>query len=200
MKTFFGKYTKFENIYNIASNKIKCGWCDSIVSPNRGYNVTDGSHVLGHIYICPNCNEILLYNSNFNEIFPKSKYGNMIENLPSDIETIYEECRDCYSVGVYTSIMLLARKLLMHISVECGADKNLKFFQYVEFLDNNHYIPPKSKSLLTFIKDQGNEANHEIVTKNREDADKLLKFLTIILTFIYEFADKEDVGGANGKS
>lgn len=198
MNKFFNNYfNTFNRAENVDSSKVKCAWCGSIVSPNRGYTIYHNTNVSGYVYICPNCNEIILYNRFNQTVFPQAKFGDSFSKLPKDINTIYEECRDCYSVGAYTSVLLLARKLLMHIAVDCGAEEDKSFAEYVNYLDENHFVPPNSRSLLDFIRKQGNEPNHQIVIKTKEDAEKILKFMSIILTFVYEFADEQ--GGANGK-
>ena len=40
------------------------------------------------------------------------------------------------------------------------------------------------------IRKQGNEANHEITLKNKEDAIGLINFIEMLLKFIYEFPSK----------
>lgn len=196
MKAFFNNCLSTID-EGVTSNRCKCAWCDTIVSPNEGISIYDVfHHKLGYIYICPNCEEIILYNENNETTFPQAKFGDSFLKLPEDVNVIYEECRDCYSVGAYTSVLLLARKLLMHIAVDCGAKEDKKFAEYVNFLDENHFVPPNSKKLLEFIREQGNEPNHQIVIKEKEDAEKVLKFLSIILSFVYEFADEQ--GGENG--
>lgn len=197
MKAFFDN--RLETIsQGVSSHKCKCAWCNSIVSPNKGLSINDkNNYRIGYIYVCPNCGEIILYNRIYNEVFPQAKFGDSFSKLPKDVNKIYEECRDCYSVGAYTSVLLLARKLLMHIAVDCSAEEDKSFAEYVNYLDENHFVPPNSRSLLDFIRKQGNEPNHQIVIKTKEDAEKILKFMSIILTFVYEFADEQ--GGANGK-
>jgi len=199
MKKFFDNdWNKFEETYVVDAYSLRCGWCDTVVSPNQGYEVKNTGNTVGYIYVCPHCNEVILYNRFSQDTFPQSKYGDSFHKLPKDVNAIYEECRDCFSVGAYTSVLLLARKLLMHIAVDCGAKADKKFVEYVNYLDDNHYIPPNSKKLLEFIREQGNEPNHQIVIKNKEDAEKILKFLSIILAFVYEFADEQ--GGENGQN
>lgn len=190
MSQFFGKFdvTKFEGISTVESIRTHCGWCDSIIAPNKGYEVYSHGIIIGYIYVCPNCHEIVLVNGN-GEVFPKSKYGKQLHKLPDDIMEMYEECRNCFSIGAYTSIVLIARKLLMHLAVQNGAQEGLKFIEYVDYLDSNHFVPANSRNLYDCIRKQGNEATHEIVLKTKEEAEKILNFLFMILTFIYEFAD-----------
>jgi hypothetical protein len=65
-------------------------------------------------------------------------------------------------VNSFTSAVLTCRKLLMHIAVEKGAPTNQSFLQYVEYLEQNHYVPPGGKGWVDYIRTKGNEANHEI--------------------------------------
>jgi hypothetical protein len=83
--------------------------------------------------------------------------------------------------------VLTGRKLLMHISVSQNAGSGLTFVQYVDHLVNNHYAPPNSKPWIDKIRLHGNEANHEIVLKAKEDAEEIMIFLEMLLKFIYEF-------------
>ena len=82
------------------------------------------------------------------------------------------------------------RKLLMHIAVEQGAEEGKSFVSYVEFLDENHWIPPNGKEWVDAIRKGGNEANHEIVVATEDDAKQLLDFVEMLLKFVYEFPSK----------
>jgi hypothetical protein len=67
---------------------------------------------------------------------------------------------------------MACRKILMHIAVNRGAPaEDTSFKQYVEYLDGHGYVPPDGKAWVDYIKDRGNEANHEIKAFEREDAD-----------------------------
>ena len=46
-----------------------------------------------------------------------------------------------------------------------GSWRDKSFAEYVNYLDENHFIPPNSRNLLDFIRKQGNEPNHQIVIK-----------------------------------
>lgn len=185
-----------DNIYNecsiLKSNKLICGWCNTVVSPNKGYNVLNQfmDSISGYIYICPNCNQIILYNESQKIIFPFCKYGKEIKKLPSSVGLLYEEIRDCYASGAFTAISLLGRKLLMHIGVQEGAEKDKNFVYYVDYINDKGFVPKKSKQLLDFLRQQGNEANHDVVIFKKEDAEKLISFIELILLFIYEYADE----------
>ena len=134
-KFYNSSLNTFNRADTVESNRVKCAWCNSIISPNEGYIVFRGQYRSGYIYICPNCNEVILYNKERQTVFPQAKFGDSFSKLPEDVNAIYEECRDCYSVGAYTSVILLARKLLMHIAVDCGAEENKTFVEYVDYLE-----------------------------------------------------------------
>lgn len=194
MKKVFDDYNYFCNYSTLPSVRITCGWCDSVISPNKGYTVKNDSLYssdIGYIYICPNCNQIILYNGCSNKVFPLCKFGKNINKLPEQVSTIYNEIRECYSVGAFTSIGLLGRKLLMHVAVQEGAEEDKKFVYYVDYLNDNGYVPRKSKHLLEFLRSQGNDANHDVIVLQKEDAEKIISFIELILTFMYEYADEE---------
>ena len=78
----------------------------------------------------------------------------------------------------------------MHIGVEKGADENKGFKYYVNYLADKHYVPPNGKDWVQHIVDKGNEANHEIVLMQKEDAETLITFLEMLLRLVYEFPEK----------
>lgn len=196
MNKIFEKNNYFDDHSTLKSVRITCGWCNSIVAPNKGYVVYNDYNKIssaGYIYICPNCNQIILYKHYPNSVFPLCKFGKNINKLPEQVSLIYNEIRECYSIGAFTSIGLLGRKLLMHIAVQEGAEEDKKFIYYVNYLNDNGYVPKKSKHLLEFLRSQGNDANHEVIVLPKEDAEKIISFIELILTFIYEYADDEEV-------
>lgn len=194
MKKIFENYNYFYDSVIIPSVRITCGWCDSIISPNKGYVVRSNSvhsQEIGYIYICPNCNQIILYNNYQHKVFPLCKFGKNINKLPEKVSTIYNEIRECYSIGAFTSIGLLGRKLLMHVAVQEGAEEDKNFVFYVNYLNDNGYVPKKSKHLLEFLRNQGNDANHDVIVLKKDEAEKIISFIELILTFMYEYADDE---------
>ena len=79
----------------------------------------------------------------------------------------------------------------MHVAVQEGAEEDKKFVYYVDYLNDNGYVPRKSKHLLEFLRSQGNDANHDVIVLQKEDAEKIISFIELILTFMYEYADEE---------
>ena len=81
----------------------------------------------------------------------------------------------------------------MNVAVAEGADKDLRFVEYVNWLAENHYIPPKGQGWVNQIKEVGNEANHEIPDVSREQAERILRFTEGLLMNVYELRHE---GGA----
>lgn len=174
--------------------RFACGHCGNRVSSDRGFFAyTNGntSNQTGRAYLCHDCNRLTLFDEAIKQV-PAPMLGRSIKKLPNDIESLYSEMRKASADGAYSLVVMGGRKLLMHIAVSLGAEEGKKFVQYVNFLETNHYTPPKSSVWVQEIKDMGNESNHKLVISTKEDADKIIKFLDLLMTFNYEFADEED--------
>ena len=176
------------------AQKYTCGYCGHLVASDRGYRgqadqysfVHDGSAV----YICPHCAEptyIRYQRGQITKQIPGIRPGNAVRGLPDEVGRLYDEARTCTGVSSYTAAVMICRKILMHIAVEKGADKNQSFKEYVNYLDKKNYLPPNSKGWVDYIRTQGNEANHEIVPKEKHDAMQLIEFVEMLARFIYEF-------------
>lgn len=168
----------------------KCGYCGNQVAGNIGYT-RDRTRDDGRIiFICPHCeNPTAFIPNSFGglEQVPGSTIGNDVQFLPEDIEKLYGEARRCIQYTAYTAAALLMRKLVMHLAVAQGAQENQKFIQYINYLDENNWIPPNGKSWVDSIRKKGNEATHEIVFTSESEAVQLLGFVEMLLKFMYEF-------------
>jgi len=137
-------------------------------------------------YICHRCNKPTYFDSEERQT-PGQIIGNCVKHIPNpDIEKLFNEARACYSISAYTSSVMCCRKLLMNISVSEGAEEGKKYIDYVNYLNDNNYIPPNGKRWVDLIRKLGNEANHEIEFKNQKDAIRILSFTEMLLKFIYE--------------
>ena len=190
MKNIFGSYNcnwiEYKESETIKSVSLTCGYCGNLVAPNRGYEILAGKQLWLNIYKCPHCGNPIIYCVRNGETLPGTPYGRNIKNLPENISVLYDECRTNYSNQCYTSAQMIARTILMHIAVEQGADENLSFAKYVEYLDSKGYIPPNGKGWVDFIRTSGNQANHEIIIKEKVETEKVISFLSMLLLFIYE--------------
>jgi len=116
--------------------------------------------------------------------------GNDVNSVPEKVYELYNEARKCVAVFAYTASVLICRKLLMNLAVSQGADENLRFIEYVDYLADNGFVPPNGKGWVDHIRKKGNEATHEIVLMNQEDAHELISFSEMLLKFIFEFPAK----------
>ena len=199
MKDFFETYRSrgFQIIYynssDLNTNEIKCGYCGNIVAPHVGYAIKQDDRsgpAIAYIYKCPHCKNPLIYFVQEKTLIPGSMYGRDIKNLPEKINILYSECRTCYANQCYTASQMIARTILMHIAVEQGAKENESFAYYVQYLDENRYIPPNGRSWVDFIRTSGNMANHELIIKEKEETEKVIFFLSTLLLFIYEIPNE----------
>lgn len=101
------------------------------------------------------------------------------------------------STASYTAVVLVTRKLLMHIAVQQGAKQNLSFKKYVDWLEENGYTPPNSQDWVDHIRTTGNEANHEINLMSKVTAEELLVFCMMLLRFNYEFPSRMKSGDSD---
>ena len=85
---------------------------------------------------------------------------------------------------------MLARKLLMNVAVDKGADENKAFSYYVGWMDDSEWNTTGLKLGLDRIKNKGNDANHEIKEVSKEDVEEIFELLTMFLRLVYEFPDK----------
>lgn len=196
MKNYRSRGLRYSDSRAVPSFPVTCGYCGQNVAPNVGYTLlyVDGKHRdAGYIYQCPHCKNPIFYMVETGETVPGAIYGREIKDLPENIQTLYNECRTCYANQCYTSAQMIARTLLMHIAVEQGAEEGWSFAKYVNYLDDNGYIPPNGKKWVDFIRTSGNVANHEIVIKEKEETEKVITFLSALLLVIYELPNSLEV-------
>lgn len=102
------------------------------------------------------------------------------------------------SVSAYNTAVMVCRKLLMHVAYERGSGEKKNFKQYVEWLVENHYVPPGGEAWADQIRGKGNEANHEIDLMDEHSAEQVLSFTEFLLKFVYELPAR--VGGSTPTS
>jgi DNA-directed RNA polymerase subunit RPC12/RpoP len=174
----------------LPSLAYKCGYCGNKVSSVNGYKAGlhhDGSgQQIAAIYICPHCGGPTFRDTDGNHL-PGVPFGSSVSHVPEELEKIYDEARRCTSNSSFTAAVLLARKILMHIGVDQGAEEGKSFLHYINYLAEKGFVPPNGKHWVDHIRKKGNEANHEIVIMNKQDANDLILFIEMLLKFIYEF-------------
>lgn len=184
---------EWEKPQTLKSVRYTCGYCGHLVSSEKGWMlysiIRDSGEHLQHdgVFICPDCKCPTFVYPNEDYRVPDAAFGSEVDNLPDGLKALYDEARNCTANGSYTGAVLLLRKMLMNIAVDQGAEEGLNFFIYVNYLSDNHYIPPNGKGWVDHIRRKGNEATHEIALMNRSDSENLIVFIEMLLRFIYEF-------------
>ncbi|WEV42970.1 DUF4145 domain-containing protein [Lactobacillus sp. ESL0684] len=168
------------DLVELPSFSYTCGYCGSDTGTNKGYRINSvGVTNDVAIYICPICgcptykeDEVLV---------PGTTYGEEIINLPDSVSSIYDEARNSYRVGAYTGVILICRKILANVAVYYGAKDGQSFVKYIDYLIENGYVPEKSKEWIDEIRLEGNSATHNQTSKNKDDAQKILDFVQMLL-------------------
>ncbi len=161
----------------------RCGYCSFDVASTSGLQ-TDGSH-RAVLRVCPHCNGPTFFAVDGSQ-WPGPKLGLQVASLPPDAQAIYEEARSSIAANAPSGSVMLCRKILMHTAVEKGAKKGLTFQGYVRWLVKERYAPRGAEQWLDYIRNRGNEANHEIVVMTRDDAIGVLRFTEALLRDVYE--------------
>lgn len=170
----------------IIAKKYICWNCGTFVSSIDGYHTSNFDE---YIYICPSCHAPQIVDF-FGSTYPNSIQGKLIKKLPEDVEKCYNEARLAFSIGAYTGAVMLFRKILMNLSVVEGAKAGGSFAGYVTYLCDNGFVHKKQIQQAEHLKKLGNDANHQLESRTKEEAEDLLHFVELLLMNNYEFADE----------
>jgi len=181
----------WDSVATLAAHNYTCGFhsCGREVSSEHGWlhRPNSQSRPDGMILVCPNCKQPTFFDLAEGIQIPGFALGSEVAGLPNEIDALWAEIRSCTGDNAFTAAVLTGRTLLMHIAVAQGAQAGQSFVSYVDYLEANHYSPPKSKAWIDKIRSHANEAAHEIVIKTIGDAEEIVVFLEMLLKFIYEF-------------
>lgn len=166
---------------SLESLSFRCGYCSNDVASEKGWWA---AHDAARIRICPHCNAPTFFSAQ-NEQWPGPMVGEDVPSLPDDVRAAYDEARSAITVNAFTGTVMICRKILMHVAVDKGAKTNQSFQRYVGWLAEEHYVPKGGEVWLSYIKDRGNEANHEIPHMTYEDATALIQFREALLRNVY---------------
>jgi len=187
MQFFSGGEANWKDLQDLSNCSFVCGYCNVYVSSVKGYALTNSiGYQIGGVYICPNCDGPVFISSNANQ-YPSPPFGRPVKFVPEDLNRIYEEARRCTKENCYTASVMLCRKILMNIAVNKGAEVGLSFVEYINFLAEKGFIPPDGKPWVDHIRKKGNDASHKIELMDKNDAEMLIRFVEMLLRFIYEF-------------
>lgn len=181
---------KWSELMSISKVNYKCGYCNVTIGPTLGYvygydNYESYTGITNRIYICPNCNNPTHFDQDDMQT-PGFLFGNNIQNLPEEIDFLYNEARRCFSINAYNSVAMVTRKILMNVAVNEGATENLNYYDYISYLDESNIIPRNTKKWLDELRIIGNEANHEIKHITSNEAEKCIRFCELLLKIVYE--------------
>lgn len=176
----------------------RCAFCDREVASNRGwvgfesrYEPGSGHHQVAHyVLVCPRCTLPTLAVPNDNAQVPRASEGEPVNDLPPLVANLYQEARRSLSADANTGAVLLARKLLMNVAVEKGAEAGKTFQYYVDYLTKTGLVTEEMKDWVDEIREFGNDANHELPEMTHDEAVELLTFVAMLLQVVYEYPAK----------
>jgi hypothetical protein len=177
----------WQNITNAGRHSYDCHFCGYKVASEKGWIAQKpGSNLLAYIFVCPSCERPTFFDLGGKQI-PAPRIGNAVKGITDKgVEALYNEARDCTMVGANTAAVLLARKLLMNVAVQHGAQPGKTFVEYIDYLAANGFVPPNGLVWVDQIRKKGNEATHEIPQITEQDARQILTFVEFLLKFVYE--------------
>jgi hypothetical protein len=187
------KKIDWQSVGGLKSRSYTCGHCGAAVASEKGWHgtasVNGATRAVAFLYVCHQCTRPTLFDDfDTGAQSPGVVFGEPVSDIPdADTERLYNEARSCTGAGCYTAAVLCCRKLLMHVAVSLGANPGDPFINYVQYLADNHYVPPGAKGWVDHIRKKRNEANHEISLMQQGDAEELLAFVQMLLKVIYEF-------------
>lgn len=112
-----------------------------------------------------------------------------VRYLPVRIEKLYNECRKSFGNECFHATIMVARSLLMHVAVDKGAASNLKFIQYIDYLETEGYISSHNRNWVDKIRVLGNQYIHELDEATTEEANKVMIFIKQLLGNVYEMPE-----------
>ena len=181
------------------SDAITCPVCGEGKTVNIAW-ATDRRRFVDTVYrwmVCQDCcgaSISIFRNGLGEEVYPPRLQQQTIENLPNDVVEMWDEANLTYSVGAYTSAVLMCRKIVFATAVRCGlAEKNdkgwaPKFEECVNFLVDEGFLTQRIKdSWADSIRLWGNAATHELKSVRQTTALKAIDFTQMILRMAFEF-------------
>lgn len=176
---------------SIIRNKVSCvcGHCGNTISLNTYavYKNNDTNREMFETGQCPYCGKPIIYNILSETTMPYSLSFEDVKHLPQDINSLYNEIRQSFSVGAYTCCVIAARTLMANIAVEQGDSAGKTFIDYVNYLQTNCLPSRTNNEWVDKIRKLGNDSTHKLVIATKQDAELSIKFIVAILKNVYEF-------------
>lgn len=169
-----------------------CGHCGTFTSVDvfQLYGKADTGVLAFYSGRCRHCGAPVIIDEIHKKNIPPSKDFSNIEYLPENINALYNEIRDAYSIGAYTCSVMAARTLLSHIAVEKEAESNRTFEYYVEYIVDCYLGKKDAKDWVNTIRKYANNTIHKLLIASKESAKIIITFIETILKIIYEYPKK----------
>lgn len=172
--------------------QFSCGFCGGNANPSQKLvgAIRDGAGnrpLFGVIRTCPRCGQPSFFREEDGFQSPAPMVGAFISHLPREIETLYNEARECITANSPNACAMVCRKIILHVA----ADKGFKpssygaFQKSVEFVYEQNIMPSGSKEWVDVIRSIGNDANHEIELIDEDLARLALQFTQQMLENVY---------------
>ncbi len=188
------KEWKWEKVKARERNEVTlhCPYCATRVraqSDTRIFDVDSGS-IKYHIHKCPECFMPIIIGLD-GKVIPQSQVLPFedVRYLPDRIEKLYNECRKSFGNECFHATIMVARSLLMHVAVNKGASSNLRFIQYIDYLETEGYISSHNRNWVDQIRVMGNQYIHELDEATNEEANKVMIFIKQLLGNVYEMPE-----------
>lgn len=190
-----GSATEWSSTEGQGARSFICGWCRHQVGSDLGWcTILTRDEKIEHVEVrvCVGCGypNILIGTDLWPRQMPPLPANHAVPGLPDDIGTIYQEMRAAQAARLCNSVVLLARKLLLHIARDKGMapQKGGEFQACVEFLTDS--VLPALKTgteiLTDHLKRLGNTASHERRVFDEGEADFALQCANSTLCLVYD--------------
>ena len=205
---YFQDISRFETQTNHAFKNAVCPHCMSNISAqvlirstckkDQEISIEDFTHEIYSFLRCPLCFRCFSIDESRSRQLPGVKPGKDIKGLHEPIKRVYEEVRDCFSVGAYTAATQMCRKILMYTCCHISKDQKQnalpkkQFSYYINFLIKNGHINTAMLPWVEKIKNIGNDANHELDEITEDIALNIFTFTTQLLINIFEMRSLVD--------
>lgn len=185
---------KWEKVKAIERKEVTlyCPYCATRVRAKSDTRIidVDSGLIKYHIHKYPECFMPIIIGLD-GDIIPQSQALPFedVRYLPTRIEKRYNECRKSFGNECFHAIVMVARSLLMHVAVDKGATSNLKFIQYIDYLETKGYISKHNRNWVDKIRVKGNQFIHELDEVTIEEANTVMIFIKQLLGNVYEMPE-----------
>jgi len=172
---------------------FQCPYCNTVICafPDTRIIDVDLGAIKYHIYKCSRCCMPVTIGQD-GSIIPPSLFLPFedVKHLPENIDRMYAECRKTFSSECYCSAIMVARTLMMHVAVDKGAAQNLKFVEYIDYLEHEGFISSRNRTWVDRIRVIGNHYIHEVDEATKEKAEHSIVFVSQLLKNVYELPQR----------